>query len=132
MKKILIDTNAYAAFKKNETDAVNILKTVEYIGVNIVVLGELLSGFKGGNKEARNRRELEQFLDSPRVNIIQVDEETAEFYARIYWDLKKKGKPVPSNDLWVASSAMRHGLALLTYDEHFDNIDGLILHREDL
>ena len=132
MKKILIDTNAYAAFKKNETDAVNILKTVEYIGVNIVVLGELLSGFKGGNKEARNRKELEQFLDSPRVNIVQVDEETAEFYARIYWNLKKKGKPVPSNDLWVASSAMRHGLALFTYDEHFDNIDGLILHREDL
>ncbi|MBI4849124.1 MAG: type II toxin-antitoxin system VapC family toxin [Nitrospirae bacterium] len=132
MKRVLMDTNTYTAFKKNDPAAVNVFRTVEYIGVNIVVLGELLSGFKGGNKEARNRKELEQFLDSPRVNIIQVDEETAEFYARIYWDLKKKGKPVPSNDLWVASSAMRHGLALFTYDEHFDNIDGLILHKEDL
>ena len=50
MKRILLDTNAYAAFKKNDGDAVNTLKTTEYIGVNIVVLGELLSGFKGGTK----------------------------------------------------------------------------------
>jgi len=132
MKKILIDTNTYAAFKKNEADAVSTFKTVEYIGVNIVVLGELLSGFKGGTKEVKNRKELEQFLDSPRVNVIQMDEETAEFYARVYWDLKRKGKPVPTNDIWVAASAMRHGLALFTYDEHFDNIDGLILHKGDL
>ena len=132
MKKILIDTNAYAAFKKNETDAVNTFKTVEYIGVNIIVLGELFSGFMGGTREARNTKELDQFLDSPRVHLVQVDEETAEFYARVYWDLKRKGKPIPTNDLWVAASAMRHGLALFTYDEHFDNIDGLILHKGDL
>lgn len=127
MKRILMDTNAYAAFKRNDTDAVNTLRTVEYIGVNIIVLGELLSGFKAGNKELKNRQELEQFLDSPRVNLIQLDEETAEFYAKVHWDLKRKGKPIPTNDLWVASSAMRHGLTLFTYDEHFDNIDGLLL-----
>ena len=132
MKRILIDTNAYAAFKKNDTDAVNTLKAVEYIGINIVVLGELLSGFIGGTREAKNRKELDQFLDSPRVSLIQLDEETAEYYARVYWDLKRKGKPVPTNDIWVAASAMRHGLALFTYDEHFDNIDGLILHMGSL
>jgi predicted nucleic acid-binding protein len=132
MKRILIDTNAYAAFKKNDTEAVNTLKTVEYIGVNIVVLGELLSGFMVGDREVKNRKELDQFLDSPRVNLIQLDEETAEFYARVYWDLKRKGKPIPTNDLWVAASAMRHALALFTYDEHFNNIDGLILHKGTL
>ena len=132
MKRILIDTNAYAAFKKNDAGAVSVLKTTEYVDVNIVVLGELLSGFKGGTKESINRRELEQFLDSPRVNLLPLDEETAEFYARIYWDVKKKGKPIPTNDLWVAASAMRHGLALFTYDEHFADIAGLILHKADL
>ncbi|MBI4837592.1 MAG: PIN domain-containing protein [Nitrospirae bacterium] len=93
MKKILIDTNAYAAFKRNDSFAVEVLRTSAYMGVNIIVLGELYSGFKGGSKELNNRKELEQFLDSPRVNVIQIDEETAEFYAKIYWDLKKKGKP---------------------------------------
>ncbi|NTU42362.1 MAG: type II toxin-antitoxin system VapC family toxin [Nitrospirales bacterium] len=58
--------------------------------------------------------------------------QSAEFYALIYRDLKRKGKPIPSNDLWVAASAMRHGLALFTYDDHFSNIEGLILYRRDL
>lgn len=129
MKRILIDTNAYAAFKQDDTTAVNVIRTSAYIGINIVVLGELYSGFKGGSREARNKKELIQFLDSPRVDTILMDEETAEFYAKIHWDLKKKGKPIPSNDIWVAASAMRYGLALFTYDEHFKSIDGLLMHE---
>lgn len=129
MKRILADTNAYAAFKKNDTAAISAFRTVEYIGINIVVLGELFSGFKGGGKELQNKRELEQFLDSPRVEVVLLDEETAEFYAKIYWDLKKKGRPIPTNDIWVAASAMRHGLPLFTYDDHFNVIGGLILYR---
>lgn len=126
MKKILVDTNAYAAFKSNDPVALEVMRSSEYIGVNTVVLGELYSGFKGGSRENRNRKELAQFLDSPRVETVMIDEETAEFYAKIYWDLKRKGKPVPSNDMWVAASAMRHGLALFTFDDHFENIDGLL------
>jgi tRNA(fMet)-specific endonuclease VapC len=132
MKNILVDTNAYTAFKKNDDKAVNIIRKAEYIGLSVVVLGELLGGFKGGNKEAKNIAELDMFLDSPRVGLVKIDEETAEFYARIYWDLKRKGKPVPANDLLVAASAMRHGLALFTYDSHFSNIDGLMLCGEYL
>jgi tRNA(fMet)-specific endonuclease VapC len=127
VKRILIDTNAYAAFKRNDPGAIEVIRSSEYIGVSMVVLGELYSGFKGGCMEARNRKELAQFLDSPRVETIVIDEETAEFYAKIYWDLKKRGKPVPSNDIWVAASAMRHGLALMSYDDHFRNIGGLML-----
>ena len=127
MKRILMDTNTYAAFKRNDPMAVGVLREVEFIGINVVVLGELLSGFKGGSKEEQNVRELNQFLDSPRVHLIQVDEETAEFYAKIYWDLKKKGRPIPSNDIWVAASAMRYALSLFTFDEHFKHIDGLML-----
>ncbi len=129
MKRILIDTNIYAAFKRNEPIAVEVLRRVEYIGINTIVLGEILGGFKGGNKEAENKKELNQFLDSQRVYILEIDEETAEFYAKIYWDLKKKGNPIPTNDMWVAASAMRHGLSLFTYDEHFNNINGLILQN---
>ncbi|TAN45309.1 MAG: type II toxin-antitoxin system VapC family toxin [Nitrospirae bacterium] len=127
MKRILIDTNAYAAFKKNDLRALQVFRTVDYIGIDVVVLGELLGGFKGGSKESKNKKELEQFLDSPRVYVIQMDEETAEFYAKIYFDLKRKGRPIPSNDIWVAASAMRHGLSLFTFDEHFSYIGGLIL-----
>lgn len=127
MERMLLDTSGYAAFKRNVPVALEIIRSVEYIGVNVVVLGELLGGFKGGNREKKNIEELNKFLDSPRVYVLQIDEETAEFYAKIYWDLKRKGKPIPSNDMWVAASAIRHGLSLFTLDEHFKNIDSLIL-----
>ncbi len=127
MRRILLDTNGYSAFKRNDPIATGIIRSVEYIGLSVVVLGELLGGFKGGSKEKKNIEELKEFMDSPRVHLLQIDEETAEFYAKIYWDLKKKGKPIPSNDMWVAASAMRHGLSLFTLDEHFNSIGGLIL-----
>jgi tRNA(fMet)-specific endonuclease VapC len=126
MKKILIDTNIYTAFKKNVAEVVETLRRVDYIGINTVVLGELYSGFKGGSKEKRNLLELDRFLDSPRVAILPVDETTSEIYAQIYWNLRKKGKPIPTNDLWIAASAFQHSLALYTLDNHFEKVDGLI------
>jgi predicted nucleic acid-binding protein len=127
MKRIIIDTNFYAAFKRNEADAVNLLKRVEYIGVNSVILGELLAGFHCGNRERENRLELDQFLDSARVDTIPLDDETAEYYAQVFSELRQKGRPIPSNDLWLAASALQHGLALATYDDHFRHISSILL-----
>jgi tRNA(fMet)-specific endonuclease VapC len=127
MKHIMIDTNFYVAFKRKQQPAVDLLRQAEYIAVNTVVFGELLAGFRCGSREAENRRELDQFLDSPRVEILDIDEDTAEFYAAVFRALKEKGRPIPSNDLWIAASTLRHGLGLATLDEHFRNIDGLLL-----
>ena len=127
MRRIIIDTNVYVAFKRNVPDVMKVLRGVEYIGINTVVLGELHSGFKGGQKEALNIKELEEFLDTPRVNVIPIDEITAEFYSQVYWNLKRKGSPIPTNDMWIAASSLQHGLALFTLDTHFTVIDGLML-----
>jgi len=58
-----------------------------------------------------------------------VDERTAERYATISVDLKRKGLPIPTNDMWIAASALRHDLALFTYDGHFKHISGLLIGR---
>jgi len=126
MKNILIDTTIYSAFKRNDRETIEILKSVEFIGISTTVLGEIYSGFKLGNKEKLNRYELELFLDTPRVHFLNLDETTAEIYAAIFKQLKTKGKPIPTNDIWIAAIAMQYGLALLTLDKHFRNIDGLL------
>lgn len=126
MKKILIDTNIYSAFKRNNRKIVETLKSVQYIGISATVLGEIYSGFKLGNKEKQNCYELELFFDTPRVHFLNLDETTAEIYATIFKQLKTKGKPVPTNDIWIAATSMQYGLALLTLDKHFENIDGLL------
>lgn len=127
MKRIIIDTNFYVAFKRNDAEAVNLLQRADYIGVNTVIFGELLAGFRCGNKERDNRAELDRFLDSARVNLLVVDDETSEFYAQVFSELRQKGRPIPSNDLWLAASALQHGLALATFDDHFTHISSILL-----
>jgi len=127
MKRIIMDTNFYTAFKRNDAEAVSLAQRAEYIGINTVILGELLAGFRCGAREKQNRIELDQFLDSARVHTIVLDDETAEFYAQVFSELRQKGRPIPSNDLWLAASALQHGLAVATCDDHFSSISGLLL-----
>ena len=127
MKRLLVDTNIYSYALRGDDNVVEVLKKAEHIGISMISIGELLSGFKGGGKEQKNREELEKFLDSPRVIIYSVDEDTSEFYAEILNNLRAVGKPVPTNDIWIAAVAFQNGLRLFTKDEHFKAIAGLSL-----
>lgn len=129
MRPVALDTNAYTAFKRGDGDVVAILRQVPQIQISATVLGELLAGFAAGSKEADNRTELARFMASPRVSIIPVSEATADIYAVIYAALRRKGSPIPTNDLWIAASALQHGAALLSFDAHFAAIDGLKVGR---
>jgi tRNA(fMet)-specific endonuclease VapC len=39
--------------------------------------------------------------------------------------LRTSGRMIPDNDIWIAASAMQHGLTLATRDQHFQAVDGL-------
>jgi predicted nucleic acid-binding protein len=127
MKNILIDTNIYSYALKGDQDTIAVLQKAQKIGISAISIGELISGFKGGNRESQNRAELGEFLDSPRVHMYSIDEDTAEFYADILNRLKEKGKPIPTNDIWIASVARQHGLKVFSKDQHFKHISGLML-----
>jgi len=127
MKRLLIDTNIYSYALRGDEGVVEVLREAEEIGFSAISVGELLSGFKSGGKEKKNRKELDQFLDSPRVAVYPVNEGTAEFYAQILNNLRKIGKPVPTNDIWIAAVAFQNGLKLFTKDFHFQAIPGLYL-----
>ncbi|MBF0390108.1 MAG: type II toxin-antitoxin system VapC family toxin [Desulfamplus sp.] len=113
--KILIDTNAYASFKRGNPESIEVIRYSHFIGLNAVVLGELLAGFAVGNRESQNRLELEAFFKSPRIRFLTIDNETAGHYAGIYKALKQKGRPIPTNDLWIAATGT--GIALFQTDE---------------
>ena len=125
MRAILLDTNAYTAFMLGAAEVVDVVAHADRLYLNSIVLGELLGGFAAGTREPKNRAELARFLDSPRVEVLPITADTADSYALIYVGLRRKGHPIPTNDLWIAASAMEHGAALLTRDAHFSHIDGL-------
>lgn len=98
----------------------------EEILFSTIVAGELLHGFRDGTRYERYRRELEAFLASPYVTVVPVSMTTADRFARIVVGLKSKGRPIPTNDIWIAAQAMETGADLAFFDRHFDAIDGLV------
>lgn len=126
MRPILIDTNAYVAFKRGEPSVLEVIQHAESLAISPIVLGELLSGFEYGNKIKKNRDELQQFLQSSRIRLFAITPDTANFYSQIYSSLRSKGKPIPSNDIWIAAQTLENGCVLCSFDKHFKAIEGLI------
>ncbi len=125
-RRLLIDTNAYAALFGGDGAIADALAGSEAVLLSAIVVGELLDGFVGGTREAANRSELARFREKPRTIVVPVTDTTAEWFALIKQQLRKKGSPIPINDVWIAASCMEHGAALLSLDAHFDEIDGLL------
>lgn len=127
MSRLLLDTSAYSAFMRGHGEIKLALQEADEVCLNVVVLGELLAGFMRGRRRRRNEGELKTFLGSTRVRILDVNEETAERYAVILDSLWRAGTPIPTNDTWIAASAMQHGLHLLTTDAHYQNVTQVIV-----
>ena len=129
MTHLMLDTSAYAAFKRGHSSVVHSLKRTSGILLSTIVLGELWAGFEAGTRRERNRVELEAFLESPRVVVASIGEETAIRYATIYAHLRTLGRPIATNDLWIAASAMEHGATLLTADAHFLHVPQILVEH---
>ncbi|HAA90566.1 MAG TPA: hypothetical protein DCE07_08400 [Peptococcaceae bacterium] len=49
-----------------------------------------------------------------------MDEYVAARYAALRQKLKKAGRPIPENDIWIAASCLELDAMLLSRDAHFD------------
>ena len=124
---ICIDTNAYSAFKRGNPSVVTLFEIATTIIIPTVIIGELHAGFYIGSQTRRNITELQDFLDQNGMELKAPDYDIAERYGIIVSDLRKKGTPIPTNDIWIAATALETGSRLITYDNHFDLIPGLII-----
>ena len=124
--KILLDTSGYVGFKRGTEEVVDSITSAEAVLFSPVVLGELMFGFRNGNRFKENMVDLNNFLEHKVVEIIHIGKTTSDRYSRIAHHLKRQGTPIPSNDIWIAAQAMEHGAELITLDRHFENITGLV------
>lgn len=127
MKTVLLDTNAITALFQGNTDVLAVLAKADCVYASAIVIGELEAGFRGGNRYTSNLALLDRFLDKPTVTLLTVGRETAECFGRIKQALKAKGTPIPVNDIWLAAQSMETGAVLVSYDNHFDHVNGLRL-----
>ena len=124
--RICIDTNIYSALKKGDKEIIELLENSDEILIPAVVLGELYAGFYYGSRIKENLKELDLFLNLPGVHVVKVDSEIADRYGMLIKILKKNGTPIPTNDVWIAATALVKGTKLVTFDAHFNNISGIV------
>ncbi|MEK7383637.1 MAG: type II toxin-antitoxin system VapC family toxin [Elusimicrobiota bacterium] len=124
--RVALDTNAYRAAAEGDAKTVEILRRAEEVRLPFVVLGELRAGFAVGTKGRANEAKLTEFLNSPRVGIDYADEQTTHHYAALFADLRRRGTPIATNDLWIAALVVQHDLLLLSADAHFAKIARIV------
>ena len=129
MNRILLDTSAYAAFFRGHPEVKAAVRAASEIFLNTIVIGELQSGFLKGSRSAENTKQLALFKTSPRCTVGVIDEDTAQRYAVIHDYLRRRGKPVAPNDLWIAASAAQHGLTVVTLDGDFNQIPQVLVQK---
>lgn len=121
----MLDTNAYSALMRGHREVAARVREAERVLVSPIVVGELLLGFRLGNRWEENAARLAAFLASPFVEMVTISETTSDRFARLAVDLRKKGRPIPTHDLWIAAQVSETGCELLSSDGHFGEIDGL-------
>lgn len=125
MDTVFLDTNAYGSYWAARESVFDVVSEAQRVHISMFVLAELVTGFKGGNRENENRKVLDEFLDKPSVELTFPTRRTTEYYALIKNQLRAKGKPIPTNDVWIAAQCLEHGAVLLSRDTHFEYVEGL-------
>ena len=120
--EVLLDTNIVIALLEREPLALAHFQSDLEVSISVITLGELLFGAEKSERVAENRSRAEAFADDCTVR--SCDRATARRYGAIKTDLRRKGRPIPENDIWIAATAIEHGLVLVTREEHFRRIEG--------
>jgi tRNA(fMet)-specific endonuclease VapC len=123
--KIAVDSNRYTDFCRGLPEVVEVIEGASEIYIPLIVLAEQRAGFAHGTNREKNERVLTKFLNNEGIFVLSPDDQTTFFYADLYSYLRKKGKPIPTNDLWIAALVLQHNLVLFDRDSDFDHLPQL-------
>lgn len=128
MTDYLVDTDWMVDFLKGRRNAPDVLASLpeRSAAISIITFAELYEGLlePAGSSPAESF----EFLET--IDVLGVDMPIARTFAQLRADLRQKGKLIPDLDLFIAATALRHNMTLLTRDKHFDRIPGLKLWRK--
>lgn len=123
--KIALDTDIAIMFLNGNEPINAFLAKQTEVYMPVIVAGELIFGALNSKHTEQNLARHKKLIQKSRV--LAITETTANTYAKTRLSLKKKGKPIPENDLWIASLCIEHKIPLLSNDAHFEDIEHLTL-----
>ncbi len=129
--RVLVDTNIaiYLAANKPVIAAYRAHLEGNVLALSFASAGELLLTAR----KARNPTQTVQYWKErlPHYVVLFPDLEMCEIWARITADCHRKGRPKQDNDLWIAATALRYELPLITHNRRdFEDIPGLAVISE--
>jgi len=120
---LILDTNAVSALFGGDPSIADVLAGQHRHHLPVIVIGEYRYGLARSRDRGRLGRLLELLIHHSIVLPIEV--ETTAHYATLREELRRAGRPIPENDVWVAALARQHDLPVVTRDEHFDQVSSL-------
>ena len=120
--RILIDSNRFIDFCAGDEGVISTFERAALLVVPFVVLAEIRVGAQIARRGENQVRTLNELLNQPGVRTVHSTDGTAHHYAAIFAQLRRKGSPIPTNDIWIAALAIEHNLMLYSRDAHFDQI----------
>lgn len=125
--EIALDSSVAIRFLNGDVTITERVLTLPEIILPTIVVGELLFGAENSTRPLQN---LPRYLEFISVCVVvPLERETAAIYAPTRLALKRKGRPIPMNDVWIAAQCLEHGWVLVTDDTDFDYVDGLMLEH---
>jgi predicted nucleic acid-binding protein len=132
MDAVLLDTDVFSfLLKTSDTRAALYHPHIrgKTIALSFVTVGELYVWTIRRRWNSKRVAAFEQRLKA--MVVVPYDLELCRTYGKLRAALLDKGQPVASNDLWIASCAVRHSIPLVTHNsKHFASIRGLKLITE--
>ena len=113
---IALDTNVAVQLMNGVEATVTFLCAFSKVFLPVPVIGELRYGAVNSSRSVENLA-------------INADVATAQMYADVRFELKKRGTPIPENDIWIASICLQHAIPIATFDHHFSNVANLQIRR---
>jgi tRNA(fMet)-specific endonuclease VapC len=123
MKDIALDTNFAISFLNGNKETAEALEEYDRFFLPVTVCGELLFGARNSSRVSSNLERYVSFINS--CHVLEIGFEVSDIYSEIRLSLKKKGRPIPENDIWIAAICFAYGVPLFTNDKHFSFVDGL-------
>lgn len=125
--EIALDTSVAIRFLNGDAAIVSRVLTLPEVILRVVAVGELLFGAENSTRPLQNLPLYLEFIAA--CVVVPLQRETAAVYAQTRLTLKRKRRPIPMNDIWIAAQCLEQGWVLVTDDTDFDWVDGLILEH---
>jgi tRNA(fMet)-specific endonuclease VapC len=129
MNGSVLDTNVITRMLANDEAAIRVIAKIDLYYTSVIVVGELYFAAFNSSRREVNIKAFNDFLSC--VEVIPIDRAVCMAYSEIKLILKKKGRPIPENDIWIAACAHARGLSVATFDNHFSEITQLKLVKID-